>query len=79
VGALSDALHGVFGDDSLRYALLAMCPGYLWAGSHLWRGSRTVNGDLERALADSARMERATVAAGPREGRPMNPRAATLD
>jgi MFS transporter, Spinster family, sphingosine-1-phosphate transporter len=45
-GALSDALRPVFAEESLRYALLALCPGYLWGAWHLWRASRTVTGDL---------------------------------
>jgi MFS transporter, Spinster family, sphingosine-1-phosphate transporter len=46
-GILSDALRPMFGDESLRYALLAMSPGYIWCGWHLWRGSKTVACDLE--------------------------------
>jgi MFS transporter, Spinster family, sphingosine-1-phosphate transporter len=46
-GALSDALQPVFGKESLRYALLALCPGYLWAAWHLWRASKTVITDLD--------------------------------
>lgn len=45
-GALSDGLRPWFGDDSLRYALLILCPGYAWCGWHLWRASTTVSGDL---------------------------------
>jgi MFS transporter, Spinster family, sphingosine-1-phosphate transporter len=45
-GALSDALRPHLGDESLRYALLALCPGYLLASWHLWRASRTVMADL---------------------------------
>lgn len=45
-GALSDALHPWFGDESLRYSLLLLCPGYFWAAWHLWRASRTVVRDL---------------------------------
>lgn len=45
-GTLSDLLRPVFGEESLRYALLALCPGYVWAGWHLWRASRTVSRDL---------------------------------
>jgi MFS family permease len=48
-GALSDMLHPMFGKESLRYALLAFCPGYLWGGWHLWRASQTVGRDLEAA------------------------------
>jgi MFS transporter, Spinster family, sphingosine-1-phosphate transporter len=45
-GALSDTLQPRFGEESLRYALLMLCPGYLWGGWHLWRASRTVTRDL---------------------------------
>jgi MFS family permease len=47
VGALSDLLRPTFGEESLRYALLALSPGYLWGAWHLWRASNTVSGDLE--------------------------------
>ena len=34
-GALSDALRPArFGEESLRYALLLLCPGYLWGAWH---------------------------------------------
>jgi MFS family permease len=46
VGALSDAWRPVFGDESLRYALLTFCPGYFWCGWHLWKASRTVTQDV---------------------------------
>ena len=47
-GALSDALRPLAGNDSLRYALVALCPGYLWCAWHLWLGSRTVTADVAR-------------------------------
>ena len=56
-GALSDALRPWAGEESLRYALLTLCPGYLWGGWHLWRGSKTVSRDLE----DAGRVEAETV------------------
>jgi MFS transporter, Spinster family, sphingosine-1-phosphate transporter len=46
-GALSDALRPVVGEESLRYALLALCPGYFWAAWHLWRASKAVVHDLQ--------------------------------
>ncbi len=46
-GALSDLLQPVFGHESLRYALLTLCSGYLWAAWHSWRASRTITRDLE--------------------------------
>lgn len=45
-GALSDALHPLFGEQSLRIALLVMCPGYFWCAWHLWRASRTISDTL---------------------------------
>ena len=54
-GALSDALRPFVGEESLRYALLALCPGYLWCGWHLWRASRTVTRDLEEVQVESTR------------------------
>ena len=46
-GMLSDALRPWAGNESLRYALMAMFPGYLWGGWHLWRASQTVTGDVQ--------------------------------
>jgi MFS family permease len=54
-GALSDALRPWVGAESLRYALLALCPGYLWGGWHLWQASSTVTLDLEAAQTDHDR------------------------
>jgi MFS transporter, Spinster family, sphingosine-1-phosphate transporter len=48
VGALSDALQPRLGQESLRYALLLLCPGYLWAAWHLWCSARSVTDDLKR-------------------------------
>jgi predicted MFS family arabinose efflux permease len=54
VGVLSDALQPLVGAESLRYALLALCPGYIWGASHLWLASKTVTRDLEAAEARAA-------------------------
>ena len=45
-GALSDLLRPWFADESLRYALLILCPGYGWAAWHLLRASGTVVEDM---------------------------------
>jgi predicted MFS family arabinose efflux permease len=45
-GTLSDLLRPWFGTESLRYALLALSPGYLWGAWHIWRASKTVAHDL---------------------------------
>jgi MFS family permease len=45
-GALSDAMRPWAGEESLRYALLTLCPGYLWCAWHCWRANTTVQRDL---------------------------------
>jgi MFS family permease len=46
-GALSDGLRPWFAEESLRYALVILCPGYVWGAWHLWRASKTVARDLQ--------------------------------
>lgn len=46
-GALSDVFRPWAAEESLRFALLGLCPGYLWAAWHLWRASLTVVRDLQ--------------------------------
>jgi len=53
VGALSDATHRWFGAESLRYALLALSPGFLWCMRQIWRASYTVGTDIAAAQAVS--------------------------
>lgn len=53
-GMLSDALHPWLGEESLRYALVALTPGYLWASWHIWTASRTVLGDAAKAELENA-------------------------
>jgi MFS family permease len=51
VGALSDILRPLLGEESLRYALLSLCPGYFWAAWHLLRASKSVTRDINAARA----------------------------
>jgi predicted MFS family arabinose efflux permease len=46
VGGMSDLWHPRAGEQSLRYALLAMSPAFFWIAWHLWRASRTVTADI---------------------------------
>jgi sugar phosphate permease len=46
VGALSDALRPVAGNESLRIALIASCPGFLIGGWCYWRAAKTVMADI---------------------------------
>lgn len=52
VGALSDTLQPEMGAESLRYALLAMCPAFVWAATHVWQASRSVMDDLVMSLPE---------------------------
>lgn len=45
VGAVSDFLGPTLGEEGLRYALIAMLPGYIWGTWHLWRASQSVVAD----------------------------------
>jgi MFS transporter, Spinster family, sphingosine-1-phosphate transporter len=49
VGIISDALRPWLGEESLRYSLLAMCPGYFWAAWTLWQAGKSVMRDVEAA------------------------------
>lgn len=53
-GILSDLLRPWAGEESLRYALMLLCPGILWAVWHLWRASVTVERDLEALKPQAA-------------------------
>jgi len=54
-GALSDAFRPWAGEESLRYALLALGPGYLWGAWHSWQASKTVSEDIEAVQVDRNR------------------------
>lgn len=66
-GALSDALRPLFGEESLRYALLFMSPGFLWCTWYAWRASMSVQRDLAAAQIDLDTDENATLMDQPRE------------
>lgn len=51
VGAFSDMLEPLLGLESIRYALIATCPGYLLGGWCFWRASRTVMSDIAHVIA----------------------------
>lgn len=55
VGILSDAFAPWAGKEALRYALLALCPGYLWGAWHLALASRTALRDLGPSVCSSAK------------------------
>jgi MFS family permease len=56
-GILSDVFREWAGEESLRYALLSLCPGYIWSGWHFWRASRTVVLDLRSVGLESEALE----------------------
>nr|WP_053000229.1 MFS transporter [Sphingomonas sp. Y57] len=54
VGWLSDVFAPYAGNESLRYAIVAMTPGYFWCTWHLWKASRTVTEDVDAAMREEA-------------------------
>ena len=48
-GIFSDALEPTYGQESLRYSLLAISVVSLWAAVHFVVGARTLQADIERA------------------------------
>jgi predicted MFS family arabinose efflux permease len=53
-GMISDVLRPSLGEESLRYALLILSPGYVWGAWHAWQASRTARAEiaaLDGALA----------------------------
>jgi len=56
-GVLSDLLAPKFGQESLRYALLMLSPGYLWAAFHYWRASHTIEDDIRKVEPVAGSME----------------------
>jgi MFS family permease len=54
VGILSDVLRPATGDDSLRYAMLAVSFVALWAAWHFWRVGRTIQQDLQEMNVDAS-------------------------
>lgn len=48
-GVLSDAYRPLVGDESLRYALLTLTPGFVWVAWYPWRASKTALRDFAAA------------------------------
>ena len=53
LGVLSDLLHPMFGQDSLRYALVIFSPGSLWVAFYLWKVSNTIEEDIKNTEAEA--------------------------
>ena len=47
LGLISDALHPSFGQDSLRYAMLAFCPGTFLMALYFWNTGETIEEDIQ--------------------------------
>jgi MFS transporter, Spinster family, sphingosine-1-phosphate transporter len=60
VGLLSDTLQPWVGQESLRYALLLVCPGWCWAAWHSWRAGQAVLAEIIAVNHGSADGEEVT-------------------
>ena len=54
IGAMSDTLTPIYGQDALRYTLLGVMCFNLWAVYHYWRAGAFIKDDLKRAFEASA-------------------------
>ena len=63
VGVLSDLLAPMFGQDSLRYALVSFSPGLLWVAYHYWKSAATIEDDIRRVESESMEKETPTLKA----------------
>ena len=53
VGMASDALHGMLGDQSLRYSILTVVViAYSWAAVHFLLAAKTVNQEIVSETTD---------------------------
>ena len=53
-GKISDLLHPAYGQESLRYALVAVGLVNIWAAMHYFRGARTLRADLDTTEREHA-------------------------
>ena len=51
-GLLSDLFVPWFGQESLRYALAAFSPGFLWVGFYYWKAGNTIEADIRSIESD---------------------------
>ena len=47
IGVISDLLAPSYGQESLRYSLLLITPGYFWCAYHVWKMSHTIEDDIQ--------------------------------
>lgn len=63
VGTVSDFLRPSLGDDSLRYAMLAMSCVGIWSAYHFWQVGHTVKADLLAVRSEKPEATRESIAA----------------
>ena len=56
-GLLSDQLAPTFGQESLRYALAAFSPGFIWVGFYYWKAASTIEADIRSVESDGDSLE----------------------
>ena len=47
LGVISDLLNPLFGQNSLRYALVIFSPGIMWVGYFYWKAGNTIEEDIK--------------------------------
>jgi len=60
---VSDLLAPMFGQESLRYALVLFSPGFLWPAYYYWKAANSIEGDIRRVDSKSEAGQMETKAA----------------
>jgi MFS family permease len=61
VGLISDFLEPSFGQESLRYALALVGPGFLWGAFHAWKTAENIENEIQAVEAKGERNQTTTV------------------
>ena len=56
-GVMSDLLGPLVGQESLRYTLVLLSPGYLWVAYFYWKASQTIEADIRQVELTTAPIE----------------------
>jgi len=57
VGVVSDSLADAYNQESLRYALAAISPGFIWVAFYYWRAGETIQADISAVDEGEGRVQ----------------------
>ena len=65
IGYLSDSLQGAFGNESLRYALVAVSPIVVGCAFYYWKTGNSIAEDIRRAELEETKINKSNASATP--------------